>query len=169
LLKTRLRRRTFAIILLLVLLLALLIPITLVEAFPRSGPISTYPASWTDVCNLPVHGDITTDNQIPSQIGSGFTEYLPPGVANFSLSQVYSKIVNSPSFKAISFGHGWVTTYWGLQQESGRNFSYMYVVGQFVIVSAFQPSGYVRAYYNLETGGVTVNYESGLSASCPAE
>ncbi len=36
----------------------------------------------------------------------------------------------------------------------------MYVVGQFVLVFAHHPSGYVSAYYNLETGGVTVNYES---------
>ena len=91
-LKTRLRRRTLAIILLLVVL----VPIGLISAFPQeSGPISTYPASWAYACGLPVHGDVTTNNPIPGQIASGFT----PGVANFSLGQVYSKIVHSPSFR----------------------------------------------------------------------
>ncbi len=149
-LKTRLRRRTLAIILPLVVL----VPIGLLAAFPQeSGPISTYPASWTDACGVPVHGDVTTNNQIPGQIASGFT----PGVANFSLSQVYSKIIHSPSFRMTSVGRGWVTTYWGLQQDSGPGYSYMYVIGEFVLVFANHPAGYVQANYNLQTGEVTVD------------
>ena len=159
-LKTRLRRRTLAIILLLVVL----VPIGLIAAFPQeSGPISTYPASWTDACGVPVHGDLTTNNQIPGQIASGFT----PGVANFSLSQVYSKIVHSPSFRMTSVGRGWVTTYWGLQQDSGPGYSYMYVIGEFVLIFANHPAGYVQANYNLQTGEVTVDYSWGLASSCP--
>jgi hypothetical protein len=147
------------------LLLVVLVPIGLVAAFPQeSGPMSTYPASWTDACGVPVHGDVTTNNQIPGQIASGFT----PGVANFSLSQIYSKIVHSTSFRMTSVGRGWVTTYWGLVQISGPGSSYMYVVGEFVLVFANHPTGYVQANYNLQTGEVTVDYSSGLASSCPA-
>jgi hypothetical protein len=157
---TRLKRRNLAVILPLILL----IPVGLVGAFPeRSGPISTYPAYWTDACGLPVYGYITTTNEIPGQIASGFT----PRVANFSLNQVYSKMVNSPSFRMVSVDNGWVTTYWGLQEESGPGYSYMYVVGQFVLLFADLPSGYAQVNYNLQTGEVTVDYSSGLSASCP--
>jgi hypothetical protein len=122
-----------------------------------SGPISTYPASWTDVCGLPVHGNTTTDNEIASSFN--------PGVANFSLTQVYSKIVNSASFKNVSSGRSWVTTSWTIQMGSAPPS----VVGQFVLLSANHPDGYVQANYDLQTGGVTVIYQTGLISSCPAE
>jgi hypothetical protein len=67
-----------------------------------------------------------------------------------------------------SIGRGWVTTSWGLLQISGPGYSDMYVVGQFVLVFANHPTGYVQANYNLQTGGVTINYESGLVSNCPA-
>jgi hypothetical protein len=60
------------------------------------------------------------------------------------------------------------TTYWGLQEYSGPGYSYMYAVGQFVLTFAGLPSGYVQANYNIQTGEVTVDYSSGLTASCPA-
>ena len=126
----------------------------------RSGPISTYPASWTDVCGLPVHGNDTTNNGI----ASSFT----PGVANFSLSQVYSDIVSSASFENVSIGLGWVTTDWGIQQDSGPGGSYEYAVGQFVLLNASEPDGFVQANYNLETGAVAIDYQRGLMSSCPA-
>lgn len=122
----------------------------------RSGPISTYPASWTDACGLPVHGNLTTSESFMSS------------AANITLSQVYSNIVNSASFKNVSVGLGWVTTSWSMQEDSGPSGSYGYVVGQFVLLNANQPDGYVQANYNLETGAVTVDYEQGLVSSCPA-
>ena len=76
-------------------------------------------------------------------------------------------MVNSPSFRMVSVDNGWVTTYWGLQEESGPGYSYMYVVGQFVLLFADLPSGYAQVNYNLQTGGVTVDYSSGLASSCP--
>ena len=97
----------------------------------RSGPISTYPASWTD-CGAPAHGNTTTDNQIPSQSAS-------MGAPNLTLSQLYSKIVNSPNFTTTSLGHGWVTNYWGLQEDSGPGYSYEYVIAQFVLVFRTTP------------------------------
>jgi hypothetical protein len=84
------------------------------------------------------------------------------GAPNLSLSQLYSKIVNSPSFRTTSFGRGWVTTAWGLMGTSGANFSYEYVYAQFVLVFLDRPVGYVQADYNLQTGVVTVDYNSGL-------
>jgi hypothetical protein len=84
------------------------------------------------------------------------------GAPNLSLNQLYSKIVSSPSFKMTSFGRGWVTTAWGLVESSGPNFSYEYVTAQFVLVFLGHPTGYVQANYNLQTGTVTVDYNSGL-------
>jgi hypothetical protein len=84
------------------------------------------------------------------------------GAPNLSLDQLYSKIVNSPSFSTTSFGRGWVTTSWGLQEDSGTGYSYEYVIAQFVLVSLNQPAGYVQANYNLQTGAVTVDYNSGV-------
>jgi hypothetical protein len=108
-----------------------------------------------------VHGNDTTNNQIAISFN--------PGVANFSLRQVYSTIVNSPSFENISSDLGWVTRFWGLQQESGPTWTYEYVVGEFVLLSGNKPDGFVQANYNLQTGEVTIDYESGLISSCPAK
>jgi len=122
----------------------------------RSGPLSTWPASWTDACGLPVSGNDTTN-----------VSELPTGV-NATLSQVYSDIVNSASFKNVSTGLGWVTTSWGNQEDSGPSGSYTYVVAQFVLLDASGPDGYVQANYNVATGGVTIDYQQGLVSSCPA-
>ena len=134
-------------------------PPSLGSPFERSGPISTYPASWTDVCGFPAQGNTTTNNAIASSFNVG--------VANFSLSQVYSKIVNSASFKNVSGGLGWVTTYWSVG-GSGPSGSSENVVGEFVLLNGSLPDGYVQANYNLETGAVTVDYQTGLVSSCPA-
>jgi hypothetical protein len=89
------------------------------------------------------------------------------GVANFSLSQVYSSIVNSSSFKTASSGHKWVTTNWSVQEDSGAGSSDVYVVGQFVTFASGifgdSPEQYITAYYNLGTG--TVNVNTGLTCS----
>ncbi len=126
----------------------------------NAGPISTFPAAWTDVCGFPVHGNTTTSNDIESS--------FLPGVAKFSLDQVYSSIVASPSFKQAAAGRGWVTAQWDLFQVSGPNGTSHEVEGLFVLTSAGGPAGFVRAYYDLETGAVTADYESGLFSSCPA-
>ena len=126
----------------------------------RSGPISTFPAAWNNPCGFPVHGNVTTTNGIASSFN--------PGVANFSLSELYSKIVNSAAFTNVSKGLGWVTTSWSIYQVGGPSGSYTYVAGQFDFISADHPVGYAQANYNLETGAVTVDYETGLVSSCPA-
>ena len=81
----------------------------------RSGPVSTWPASWTDFCSqsvfgisLPVFGTKTTNVQM----------LAPPGgtLPNESLDQIYARIVNSTGFKNASAGFGWVTIFWGFQE-----------------------------------------------------
>jgi hypothetical protein len=121
-----------------------------------SGPISTFPAVWIDVCGLPVHGNTSTRDNVLSQ--------FLPGVAKFSLRHVYASIVGSESFKQVSAGKGWVTAEWDLSSNGG---SYM-IQALFVLVSGSVPSGFVRAFYDLGNGNVTASYESNLISSCPA-
>ena len=107
-----------------------------------------------------MHGNVTTTNEIASSFN--------PGVANFSLKQVYSKIVSSAAFENVSKGLSWVTTEWSIYHEGSPAGSYVYVAALFDLVSAGHPVGYVQANYNLETGVVTVTYEASLFSSCPA-
>jgi hypothetical protein len=86
----------------------------------RSGPISSWPAAWTDFCGLHPYGtDTTTD-----EIVAGPDQPLP----NQSLNQLHGSITSSASFKNATAGLGWVTIYWGLsggfrpgRQRSVRN------------------------------------------------
>jgi hypothetical protein len=108
-----------------------------------------------------VHGNVTTTNGIASNFN--------PGVANFSLNEVYSTMVNSASFRNVSKGLGWVTTSWSIYHEGSPSGSYTYVAAQFDFVSADHPVGFAQVNYNLETGVVTVDYEASLiSFGCPA-
>ncbi|HVB95339.1 MAG TPA: hypothetical protein VND41_01895 [Nitrososphaerales archaeon] len=131
-------------------------------AFSReeeSGPVSSYPAAWTNVCGRPPQGNLTTANNI-------MLDSIAPG-NNLSLSQVYSRIVDSTAFRNQSAGKGWVTAYW-LSEQSGSNAPLQWnVVAFFVLLSGGAPSGYLDAFYDLGTSAVTVNYESDLFASCP--
>jgi len=127
----------------------------------ESGPISTFPAVWNDPCKLPVQGNATTANEI--SLGTN------PEGGNFSLSQltsIYAKIVNSTAFNSVSEGHGWVTTAWASYEAGGPGGSYVYLAGQFILLSGNQPYESVQANYNVETGAVSV--ATGLVTSCPA-
>jgi hypothetical protein len=119
----------------------------------RSGPISTWPASWTDFCRLHATGTRTTDNEILTGPGHALPE---------SLDQIYDSIVNSTSFKNASAGHGWVTIYWGLQEDGDAG----YAVGQFLLLFGNLPEGVIQAFYNLDTMAVSVAIVTGTS--CPA-
>jgi hypothetical protein len=135
----------------------------------RSGPISTWPASWTDFCpstflgiKLPVFGNKTTVNEM---VSSPVTPMPTVG-----LDAIYAAIVNSSDFQNITAGLGWVTIDWGLQYDSGGGHAYEYVTGQFVILSGNHPDqdivgGGIQAFYNVETGAVSI--QTGLMASCP--
>jgi hypothetical protein len=126
-----------------------------------SGPISTFPASWGAPCARSDYGGMTTHNDIQSGLPYAI------GVANFTLSQIYSSIVNSSSFKTASSGQKWVTTGWNLVLDSDGGNSTVYVVGQFVTFASGifgdSPEQYITAYYDLGTGAV--NADTGLMCS----
>jgi len=125
----------------------------------RSGPISSWPAPWTDFCGLhPFGTDTTTD-----EIVAGPDQPLP----NQTLNQLYGSITSSASFKNATAGLGWVTIYWGLQEDSGPGGSAQFVIAQFLLLSTGHAYDTLQANYNLETGAVSVEYTH-FAASCPA-
>jgi len=137
----------------------------------RSGPFSTWPASWTDFCErpvflgfkLPVLGNKTTVNEmVPGPL-------TPMPTA--SLDDVYAAIVNSTDFQNVTAGLGWVTILWGLQYDSGGGHSSEYVIGQFLLLSGNHPddgipNGIVQAFYNVGTGEVSI--QTGIGVNCGA-
>jgi hypothetical protein len=153
------RRLAAAII---VILFAIAVPLSLVEDLSQgSGPISTFPASWVNVCGGPVHGDTTTINELAATIS--------PNVSNVSLSQVYSRIVNSLAFRLKTFGYGWVTASWdvGGQLSTAPG---VHIVVTFVRTFLGHPDGFLIADYNTVTGLEDVDYQAGLmSYGCPPE
>jgi hypothetical protein len=124
------------------------------------GPYSTFPASWDNPCGFPVQGNKTTVNNLDNSIY--------PAIANSSLSQIYSKMVDSSAFRALANGSTWVTIEWDRFQESNRTGSYDVVAGGFVFVSGGRPDGYAQVDYYLEGGQVTIGYTGPLiSYGCP--
>ena len=146
-------------------------PINQNQSYGPPGPISTWPAAWTDFCSrpvflgigLPVLGDKTTNVQMQA----------PPGgtLPNDSLDQIYAHIVNSTGFKNASAGFGWVTIFWGLQEAGPANSLSEYAIGQFILISGGRPDpaisfGIIQADYDLSTGSVSI--QTGIGASCGA-
>lgn len=129
----------------------------------QSGPLSTWPAAWSNVCNIPGEskGSDTTN------VDNLHTSYTT-GLGNLTLDQLYSSIINSQSFKNYTAEKGWVTTYWGSQLISGSGFSDSYIVTTFILLSDGKPNGYLTTYYNIDTAEVSANYQDGIAASCPA-
>jgi len=151
------RRWTKAVI---IALLAISLSAASVEVLSQgSGPISTFPASWDDPCGQPVHGDMTTNN--------GLAVTISPDVSNVSLSQVYSKIVNSLDFRLKTFGYSWVTMSWAVGGGSIGAPGVPLVV-TFIRTFLGHPSGYLVADYNTVTGLQSVDYQSGVFSSCPS-
>lgn len=108
-----------------------------------SGPLSTFPASWVDFCGYPVHGNQTTSEDLED-----------PPLANSSLSQIYSKMVDSSAFRAFANGSSWVTVGWSdFQLMNGT--VYHVVAGDFVFVSGGRPDRSAEVDYSLESGRVT--------------
>jgi hypothetical protein len=146
-------------------------PINQNQSYGPPGPISTWPAAWTDFCSqpfflgirLPVFGDKTTNVQMQAPAGGA----LP----NESLDQIYARIVNSPAFKNASAGFEWVTIFWGLQEAGPVNSLSEYAIGQFILISGGRPDpaisfGIIQADYDLSTGSVSI--QTGIGASCGA-
>jgi len=128
----------------------------------QSGPISTWPASWSNFCNIP--GDNSGNDTTNNSLANNYT----PGLGNITFDQLYLKIINSQSFQNVTNGKGWVTTYWGTQEESGPGYSDSYVVTQFILISAGKPNGYLTTHYDVATENVTANYQQSGGGSCPA-
>jgi hypothetical protein len=119
---------------------------------PRSGPISTYPASWGIFSGCPgvnTHGNTTT-------IGLGRTTY--PNSWNttsiVTLTQIYDSIIGSSAFVNASSGHGWVVYSWVFVYGGSTSmppFSYD-IIGYFILTNGVSPNGYVTAYYDIQNG-----------------
>jgi len=120
---------------------------------PGSGPFSTFPASWVDFCGYPVHGNQTTSIDLED-----------PQLANSTLSQIYSKMVDSSAFRARANGSSWVTVDWSDFQLANGTI-YHVVAGSFVFVSGGRPDGSAQVDYFLESGRVTSVYGQ-LQSTC---
>lgn len=122
----------------------------------RSGPISTFPASWADQCGYLVSGNGTT-------IGTNFGPNNPL-VPNLNLSQVYSKIVSSSVFQGLAAGMTWVTLDWGIGQEFPGG---AFVDAHFLFISGGipDPDGYAQVSYFVGSGKVT-GYAGPSQSSC---
>jgi hypothetical protein len=114
-----------------------------------SGPISSFPASWADLC-----GNLVSGNETTSGTNLGPDSFLTAN--NLTLSQVYSKIVSSSTFQRLAAGRSWVTLYWGLGQLTNRTASYPVVTAQFLFVSGGipDPDGLAEMEYYVGPGEV---------------
>jgi hypothetical protein len=127
----------------------------------RTGPISSFPASWLDPCNQSATGNTTT----MAYLGLNSSSVLD----HINLEQVYGQIVNSSSFAYQSVGNGWVVTQWDEAGESASDTTpVVQVVGTFILTSGGAPSGYVYAFYNPVNVTVAIKYTEILVTSCTA-
>jgi hypothetical protein len=117
-----------------------------------TGPISNFPAVWQNPCRSSAQGNVTTDNEVASTFA--------PGLANFTLDQVYASIVTSSSFQVAAGNNSWATGSWSL--SSGASGGGYYVEGTFILLSGGKPAGYVIADYNNESGNVNATRERSL-------
>ena len=125
----------------------------------RTGPISSFPASWLDPCNQSATGNVTTATYLDLNSSSVLD--------HINLEQVYEQIVNSSSFAYRSVGNGWVVTQWDEAGESaGGAAPVVQVVGTFMLTNGGAPSGYIYAFYNPTNGTVAIKYAEIPVTSC---
>jgi hypothetical protein len=126
-----------------------------------SGPISTFPASWNDIC-----GDLVSGNQTTT--GTNFGPDNPLVESNLTLSQVYSRIVNSSAFQTLAAGRTWVTIDWGIAQM-GPAPPATVVVGQFLFISGGipDPYGFAQMEYYVASGEVAGGFVPDQTTLCP--
>jgi len=129
-------------------------------SLPRSGPISTYPASWGIYSGCPganTQGNTTT-------LGLGRITY--PNSWNtttmVTLAQVYDSIVDTSAFENVTSGHGWVVYSWFFVQGGSNNPfpNGDTIVGFFILTNGASPNGYVTAYYDIQNGEVSLSAPS---------
>jgi hypothetical protein len=127
---------------------------------PRSGPISTYPASWSIYSGCP--GSNTQGNT--TTLGLGRITY--PNSWNtttiVTLTQVYDSIIGSSAFVNATSGHGWVVYSWFFAQGGSNNPfpDGNTIVGFFILTNGVSPNGYVTAYYDIQNGEVSLSTPS---------
>lgn len=128
----------------------------------RSGPISSFPASWSDLCNQTVTGIATTSVSVNLNASSVFD--------HINLDQIYAQVIVTPSFVQQSEGRGWIVAEWFASEESGTGVSgeLDQVTGLFILTNGGSPDGYIWAYYDLQNGMATTAFASELTSSCPA-
>ena len=132
----------------------------------RTGPISSFPASWIDTCNQTATGNTTTSTSALDLNISSIFDHI-------DLNQIYAQVISSPSFIQQSEGRGWVVTQWYATQEyasqeggTGISSELDQVTGMFILTNNGAPDGYVSAYYNLQNGTVTTTFASALITNC---
>jgi hypothetical protein len=134
----------------------------------RSGPVSTFPASWVSVCGINQSGMATTGLSLGGN-GSIVADHI-------NLKVIYNQIINSLAFNNVSQGSGWVVAYWIYSENTysgglGTNASYTYqLTSELILVNdTGNPSGYVHVYYNLQTETFGVGYSDSQAANCPLD
>ncbi len=120
----------------------------------RSGPISTFPASW--ICS---DGAFSAPSNISS--GSRTTTNELSGIVypdlwntttRVSLVDVYATIIHSPAFVNVSSGDGWVTTSWWFDSAIEHD-----IHGEFILTNGTSPVGYVSVSYDILNSKVTID------------
>ncbi len=127
----------------------------------RSGPISTWPASWSNFCRIPAD-NVGNDTTVVNDLNTSYTEGI-----NLTLDQLYSVVISSESFQNVTQNQGWVTTDWGTLEITGPTYSDSYIFTHFLLISNGSPDGYLTTYYNVDSGIVTANYSQEIISSCP--
>lgn len=123
----------------------------------RSGPVSTFPAAWNPWSSCP--GEPDTGN-ITTVDGLSTVSY--PGSWNttkvVTLGQVYQDIIGSANFTDAASGHGWVVFSWDFIPGASTNIPVNSpdITAYFILTNSTSPIGYVYAYYDIRTGGVTM-------------
>jgi DNA-binding HxlR family transcriptional regulator len=124
----------------------------------RTGPVSSFPASWLTPCNESASGNVTT----ALYLGLNSTSALD----HINLNQVYAQILSSAGFDYDSAGRGWVVSEWFERGPSENNAIGGQVVASFILTSGGVPSGYVLAAYDLAGGAVSVTASAVQTTSC---
>jgi hypothetical protein len=139
------------------------LPATLIPIEERTGPISSFPVSWIEVCNLTATGNTTTSVSLDLNASSIFD--------HINLNQIYAQVINFPLFVQLSEGHGWVVADWTASQGGGTGISgeVDQVTGRFILTSNGNPERYVWAYYDLQNETVTFASQSLGLVDCPSQ
>ena len=120
----------------------------------RTGPVSTFPASWLNPCNESARGNISTGVYLDLNASSALD--------HININQVFAQIVNSSSFQYLAVGHGWVVSEWVESEASGVDL----VIVTFIVTNDGVPSSYLYAYYNPAGGTVYATSSAIQTVTC---